>query len=344
MIKNNLSDVVTSLSALPAQLDEVLNGKQLFTWQPAGPLNKVVVCGMGGSNLGGRIIASALAKQLTAPLLINAQYTLPKFVDQQTLLILSSYSGNTEETVANARLALRAKAQIVVLTADQASQLNNFARQHHLPLLAFPTQHNPSGQPRLGLGYSVAGLLVILRAAGLLKLNSKELTAVIHNLSAKNKQLALKAANNPAKKLANNINKQVVLAGPEFLAGNLHTLRNQLNENAKHFASYLTVPDMNHYALEGLAKPGGNRRRTVFVFFNSALAGPKISRRSQLTRTVVKKNGLTVLEHALGGATELAQALEMLQFGAWLSFYLAVKNKVNPLAIPWVDWFKQQLK
>ena len=134
-----------------------------------------------------------------------------------------------------------------------------------------------------------------------------------------------------------------VIVAAEFLVGNLNILRNQFNETGKNFASFLELPDLNHYALEGLANPKSNKNNLMFLFFDSLLYHPRVARRADLTKQIARKNKIKVLEHRLYGATKLEQALEMMQFGCWLTYYLAMLNNVNPVKIPWVDWFKKEL-
>ena len=134
-----------------------------------------------------------------------------------------------------------------------------------------------------------------------------------------------------------------VIVGAEFLVGNLKILRNQFNETSKNFAAYLELPDMNHFALESLANPKKNSNNLIFLFMDSDLYHPRVIKRSALTKQIVKKNNLEYIEHKLSGASKLEQAFEMLQFGSWVTYYLAMLNNVNPVEIPWVDWFKKEL-
>jgi hypothetical protein len=155
----------------------------------------------------------------------------------------------------------------------------------------------------------------------------------------------VKTENNIAKKIALELKgKQPVLVGSEFLLGNLHAFRNQLCENSKNFAVYLPLPDLNHYLLESLKNPAKNTAQLAFVFFNSKLYHTRVQRRSKLTREVVDKNNIKTLEYDLKGKTKLAQSAELLQLGSWISFYLSALNNVNAGEIPWVNWFKEQLK
>jgi glucose/mannose-6-phosphate isomerase len=150
---------------------------------------------------------------------------------------------------------------------------------------------------------------------------------------------------NDAKIIAEKIWGRIpIFVGAEHLAGNLHALRNQINECAKQFAAYLTLPELNHYAMEGLAFPAENKDNLIFIFFESKLYSNRIKTRLQLTKKVIARNKLPVFGFIFTGADKTAQAFEFLAFGSWVSFYLGMLNGVDPVKIPWVDWFKKELK
>ena len=306
----------------------------------------IVVAGMGGSNLAGRIIASVFAEDLKIPLLINADYELDGFINKDTLFIASSYSGSTEETLHAYAEAKQAKAKIIVLSkADSNNRLTALAAKDKYPYLAFTAAANPSHQPRLGLGYSLAFTLAILKQAGVLKTSSQKILSAAAKMKHISDKLAPEKSNNPASKLADQIFRKniIIITGP-FLAGNAHALRNQFNENSKNLASYLTLPELNHYALEGLAHPQSNSADVACLFFESSLYSPRVSKRLDLTKKVVIKNKIKTAAIKLSGKDKLEQSLEMLCLGAWITYYLAGKNQVDPSLIPWVDWFKKELK
>jgi glucose/mannose-6-phosphate isomerase len=346
-----------SLKLLGEQITDSLKQAEKFklpkTYQK---INKIVVSGMGGSNLGGRILSAVFDQELKLPILINADYEVPRWVDSQTLFVISSYSGSTEETVHAYAEAKKKKAKIVVLTGAEPNSakapldkgknpLIALATKDNFPCLSFTPAFNPSAQPRLAIGYAVTLLAVILNQAGAIKLSAKELTLVAGKLKTWGAKLIPEKSDNVASKLADKLfGKNIVIISGGFLAGNAHTLRNQFNENSKNFACYLTLPELNHYALEGLSWPKSNVDNLSCIFFESSLYSPRVAKRLELTKQVMAKNKIKTLSASLKGATKLEQSLEMLQLGSWITYYLAEKNKVNPLAIPWVDWFKKELK
>ncbi|MEI6379137.1 MAG: SIS domain-containing protein [Candidatus Falkowbacteria bacterium] len=345
--QQDFDSTVASLSALPDQITDILTvGQQLTLPDNYRDFNKVVVSGMGGSNLGARIIASVFADELKMPIIISADYQIPAFVDANTLFILSSYSGGTEETLASYQEAKRQGAKCLVITAESAdNQLVSLAKTDNLPILAFQATHNPSGQPRLAVGYTCFALSAVLDKLGIINLNQLSIKNTLQKMKGWGDAMLPDKEDNDAAKIAGGLKgRQIVLIAGDFLAGNLHTLRNQLNENSKNFASYLVLPDLNHHAMEGLAKPDSNKDDIIFVFFDSSLYSEKVQQRAKLTKQVVAKNGIAFADIQLLAHTKLGQSLEMLQLGAWVTLYLALENGVNPLTIPWVDWFKAELK
>jgi len=339
--------VAESIAALPEQLKDALKQAQNFKIPAAyKKINRIVLSGMGGSNLGARIITSLFREELKLPLIIEAGYEIPGCVDKNTLFIISSYSGTTEEPLSTYAAAKKRGAKIIGLSdIGENDKLDKMLAGKDLSL-TFAAGINKSQQPRLGLGYAVVALLVILQKVGAIKFNSQEIIKAAEFIATQVKKLALKnnLILNPAKKTAREIfGKQAVLVGGEFLEGNLHALRNQFCENSKNFASYLVLPDMNHYAVEGLGNPASNKKDLIFGFFESDLYHPRVQKRLALTREIVKKNKIKIFSYKLTGANKLIQSFEILNFGSWLTFYLAMLNEVNPSLIPWVDWFKKKL-
>jgi glucose/mannose-6-phosphate isomerase len=341
--------VAESNELLPDQLRQVLDEARLIKMpHEYSRVTQVVVNGMGGSNIGVGVVKSAFGDRIKVPVSIVPGYSVPAHVDKNTLYIISSYSGTTEEPLGVYREVQKRGARIAAITMDgKKSKLAKLMLKDNIPGYMFKPSYNPSGQPRLGLGYTLFGIAVILAKAGLFKIDVREMEDVIASMEIWGRELKPEspARLNPAKKLAAEVfGKIPVLVGAEHTAGNIRVLRNQINECSKNFAACLTLPDLNHHAMEGLAFPAANKTNLMFMFFDSELYHPRIRKRSRLTKEVVRKNGIATASHTLKAPTKLAQAFELLQLGVWISYYLGVLNKVDPEKIPWVDWFKEQLK
>jgi glucose/mannose-6-phosphate isomerase len=337
-----------SVSLLPDQIKQVMEENRNLKL-PGGytKFSSVVVDGMGGSNLGARIIKSVFADQLQIPLDIKAGYELPAMVSKNTFYILSSYSGTTEETLSTYKEAKSRGAKIAVLSMESPkSTLIEIAKKEKFPLITFNPKFNPCGQPRLGVGYSIAGLLTFFSKANLIKAEEKELKSIIRQMRRSDTRCVpqVKEKNNEAKKIAIKMfRKMPVLISGNFLEGNIHVLRNQISESGKNFASYLVLPELNHYSMEGLGHPKAEKKDLHFLFIDSNLENKRVQKRSELTKKVIQGEGISLSIYRPKGKTKFEQAFDVLQFGSWVSYYLGLLNNEDPAAVKWVDWFKTEL-
>jgi glucose/mannose-6-phosphate isomerase len=135
-----------------------------------------------------------------------------------------------------------------------------------------------------------------------------------------------------------------VVVVAEHLEGAAHVCANQLNENAKTYSEYRVIPELNHHLMEGLQFPKTNDDTLLFMLVESELYQASNQKRFKLTSEVLVKNTINQQHIALSSPTKLGQAFELMVFGAYVNFYLAMLNNLDPSPIPWVDWFKQELK
>ena len=338
-----------SIELLPDQIEQVLtDSSSIKIPDDYKKCTKILVNGMGGSSLGAYMIKAIFAKELKMPFNVEPGYILPGYVDKNTLYIIVSYSGTTEEPISTYAEAKKRGAKILAIAEDKPnSPLCKLMAKENIPGYIFNPKKNPSNQPRLGVGYTVFGIMSILIRANLIKINNEAIKECLANLKSNTNNLVINkpTKNNVAKKIALAMAERApILVGAEHLAANLHVLRNQINECAKQFSSYLVLPDLNHYAMEGLVNPKSNKKDLIFFFADSKLYHPRVQQRAKLTKQVVAKNKIKVISHELKGATKLEQSFELLQLGSWISYYLGMLNSVDPVKIPWVDWFKKQLK
>lgn len=342
-------NVNQSISQLPDQIRHVLSlSKQIKIPKEYAGVSNIVISGMGGSNLGARIIQSALSAEIKLPFTITPGYAVPGFIGKDTLYIFSSYSGTTEEPLSCYKEVKKRGAKMMGITATGPNNtLEKLMKKDNIPGFVFSPEFNPANQPRLALGYSIFGMMVLLSKAGLFKIKVSQIEGIIDQLEKESRRLDLSAKQktNKAKAISSKLEgKMPILVGAEHLAGNLHAMRNQINENAKAFAAYLDIPELNHYAMEGLLNPSTAKNNLCFVFFESDLYHPRVQRRMALTKQVVQKNGFESITRKLAAKDRLSQAFELLQLGSWISYYLGIIYQVDPVKIPWVDWFKEQLK
>ena len=340
------SSYAQSILDLPKQCQQVADDAARFALPPSyQQTTATVVNGMGGSGLGADILQSIFPDRLKTPFVLTHDYGIPALVGPQTLFIACSYSGGTEETVASLELAVERQAKTVVIASG--GRLASAAKQHNLPAFLFEPRFNPSGQPRLGLGYTFTALWAVLGKANVLPFAPNDVKQFINALTAAEAQFGFDAPaeKNSAKQLALAMHgrQTLVITAPQ-LAGSAHTFANQCNESAKHYVMYATLPELNHHLLEGLSNPPKLSEKMLTVFLTSPMHSPKIQKRFHITRDVFTKQGFPTFQYDAASTDAFALVGEMLQFGNYASFYLSALNRIaDPNAIPWVDYFKEQL-
>lgn len=300
-------------------------------------VNSVVISGMGGSGLGAHLIKTLFAGELKIPIEIVNDYHLPAYVGNKTLVIASSYSGNTEETLTAVMGAKKKRAKIVVLCAGGG--LADFAKSNKLPALVFTTENNPCNSPRMGIGYSLAGQLLILSKAGILNFSKNKLMDIADKLEKYGGVLV-----NAGKELARKtLDKSVWYIASEHLLGNAHVAANQMNENGKRFAGYFAIPELNHHLMEGMLNPESNKKALLFVLLESDLYNKRTQRRYEVTKDVLTKNGISFETYKLTAGDRVGQMCEALALCGYISYYSAILNNIDPTDIPFVDYFKEQM-
>lgn len=305
-------------------------------------VKNVIVAGMGGSALGARLIDSLEYEILKVPLEIVNDYHLPSYVNENTLVIASSYSGSTEETLSCYRQAKKLKAK--VLSISTGGELANLANKDKVPSFVFKPQFNPSNQPRLGIGYSTISLMLIMAKLKLISLSDEQVGRIISVAEKSNREYGIENVDNQAVRLAGKLMGRIpVLIAAEHLYEATHTTKNQLNENAKTFSAHFAIPELNHHLMEGLSFPKTNKDNLLFIFYISNLYHFRIQRRFELTKKLVESAKIPTFTFIPQSKTRLEQTFEVIQFGNFYSFYLALLNGLDPAPIPWVDWFKEQM-
>jgi glucose/mannose-6-phosphate isomerase len=305
-----------------------------------------VIAGMGGSHLGAQIINSVYHHSLTVPLIIQNDYHLPGYIGKNSLVIATSYSGNTEETISFVHQARKVGARIVCISTG--GELEAIALEANLPHFIINSQHNPSKIPRYGAGYLFIAQMAILAKTGVINFTSEELNQIITTLQSQNNRFSpqVPTVKNLAKQFALNTSKEcIILAASEHLVGSAYILKNQINETAKHFAALFPIPELNHHLLEALENPPSNIKNLHFVFINSGLYHPRIQARYDITREVVQKIGHPITDFQPQSNTILEQAFETIAFGSYAAIYLSLINhKLSGEPNPWVDYLKTELE
>ena len=303
----------------------------------------IVVMGMGGSALGPHMVQTAFFDRLKVPMTIVNGYSLPGFVGKKILVILSSFSGNTEEVLSAADEVKKVGAMAVVICAG--GDLAKKGKKYSWPVYQFEPGELAK-QPRLGTGFSLAGTLGILERLKLVKVTAAEIDGMRIAMGEVIDSCAVdvKTKENPAKTVAKSLADCVVLiiAG-EHLVGTAHVFANSINETAKQFAVPFALPELNHHLLEGLTYPKGFAQKTVAFIIQSSLYNERTQKRVLVTADMLEDQGIAVVDYVTRGSDRLEEVGEVLQFASFVSYYMAMKNGVKPEEIPFVDAFKKEM-
>ncbi len=308
-------------------------------------IKNIIFLGMGGSTLGSHVIKSAFFSNLKYPVEIVNGYHIPAFLDKDSLVIVSSYSGTTEEPLAAAKEALQKKAKILSITSG--GELEKWSKKNKIPALIFDTKNNPCGSPRMGLGYSIVGQILLLSKIGVLKFSSADVNSFVKIIDKYRNKWGVKTGVNEnfAKQLAEDtLGRSVWYVGSEHLGGSVHIGANQMNENAKRFAGYFLIPELNHHLLEGGMFPKSNTKNILFILVESNLYDKKIQKRYEITKKILAQNKINFRVYRSQERSPLAQVAEVLLLTSYTSFYSAILEGLDPTAIPFVDFFKAELK
>ncbi len=325
----------SSTELIVDQLDAAWKEVQSCIIESLEGIKNIVFCGMGASIYGALVTKALFGSKFSYPAEIVSDYHLPSYVDNNSLVILTSYSGTTEEVLSCAKEAREKEARMLVLT--RGADLAEFAKSNTIQGYIFNEKFNPSGVPRLGAGYTIVGLIGLLYKAAVVLLDTQALEKAIATLKTKIPTIK-EAAKNYAVQLQNTI---PIIFSAEHLNGNAQIFRNQFNETSKTFAAYFLVPDLNHHLMEGLQFPKESKLR--FIALQSKNYSQNNRKRVDLTIEVVKQNKHTIDVYQLSGETVFDDFLEVLAYSSYLTLYLGLLYDQNPAVNPWVDYFKQQL-
>ena len=334
--KFDVNDCYGSTRQLPEQILQVIDDTSKIKF-PNTYRNSdlIAIAGMGGSIYSAYVARSLLNENLTKPLAILNGYRIPQYVLRDTFFMAVSYSGNTEETVGATLAAIKDNDAVTGVVGG--GKLAEIFNENKTPFYNFVPTHNPCNAPRIGLGYTIFGPLMILQRLGYMNFEVKQLCKAIEYLQKNDKYIQEKAASDAAK-LKDSI---VVFVGTNHMSGLVHIARNQMNETAKTMSTFQLVPELNHHMLEGLEHPKNSKVK--FLFYNSLLSHERNQKRLSITKEVLGKQGMPYLDVNFDTNDKFEEFLAYLSYGAYLSFFLGIENGVNPTTNPWVDYFKDKM-
>ena len=319
------------IERFPEQLEEAIAIADHTSIPALGEIRNIAVCGLGGSGIGGTIVSNLLARDLPIPMAVNKTYDLPAFIDENTLVIISSYSGNTEETLEAMDHAVARGAMLVAVTSG--GQVADRATAEGYPVILIPG----GDPPRACLGYSMIQLLHILASQRLIAPDWRtSLRAGIDLLRTEGQ-----AIRSEAESIADRIHDKLpVLYADDRMEGVAVRWRQQLNENAKMLCWHHVVPEMNHNELVGwrTARPDW-----AVLFLTTDGDHPRITRRMEINRQVMERYAETIVDVQASGTDDLQRAIHLIHLGDWVSWFVSEQRGMDAMEIEVIDHLKAAL-
>jgi glucose/mannose-6-phosphate isomerase len=292
----------------------------------------VTVLGMGGSAIGGDLAAALLVNDLGVPMQVHRDYGLPKYVGRDSLVIASSYSGNTEETLSGFAEARSRGAKILAMTTG--GKLADEAKAAKVPLVTFTYK----ARPRATLGWSLGLVLGALSRIGLVRDLSNDITIAISELE--------RYAGTPdiGKDLARRLYGRIVgVYGAGVMGVMARRWKGQWNENAKNWSFFDVMPELNHNAVVGFPHPDIAPEALTIIFLRSSRDNPRVSTRFDVTAQLLGRARIPVEQLTFRGANMLSEALQAVYLGDHVSFYVTLLNGEDPSPNTSIDYLKAEL-
>ncbi len=318
------------LAGFPAQCRRGLALAERVPLDGLAGFSRVVVLGMGGSGIAGALLGSLLPVEVVPV----RDYTVPPWIGEESLVVALSYSGNTEETLAAFAEARRRTRRLLAVTSG--GELGRACAAQRIPWIEIPQGY----QPRAALGYLLFPLLGLFRRLGL----GPDLGEALAVLDALARALAPGEGENEAQKLARRLEGRVPLiygAGPT--APVAFRWKTQLNENAKQPAFWAELPELCHNEVVGYELTGRILPQGTVLFLRSAHDHPRVGKRVEILQELLAARGIPWLDVPGRGEGSAAQLLSLLYLGDWVSYYLALLNRVDPTPVAIIHELKARL-
>lgn len=334
---SNMFDVLASFSRQITEARDIGNSIDLN--EDYSSVKNIIICGMGGSAIGGDLIRSLFQYEFSVPVYVNRNYRLPEFAGKDTLVIVSSYSGNTEETLSAYSEAKNKGCRIICISSG--GKLSLFAQNEEKLLITIPKGY----QPRCALAYSFFPIVIFLTKAGLLKDKSSEIEKIISRMRQRSAEYSVLNDSNSALKTAQLIQgKFPVIYSSTDLSdiANLR-MRCQMNENSKSLAFGNVLPEMNHNEIVGWQNNPQLLKNIIVISISDKDDLPEIKKRRQITTELIKPLAGAFAEVEGEGSSLPERTFDVIYFGDWVSFYLAILYKTDPTPVEKINYLKSKL-
>ena len=335
------SNLYPEMIALPEQLAAAWDLGSRLPLPAWSDLRQILIAGMGGSAIGADLLAAYAELIAKIPIVVHRDYDLPAWASgAQTLVIASSHSGDTEETLSVFSQAVARGCRLLVVTTG--GQLAELAQSRGIPVW----QYNHSGQPRMAVGWSFGLLLAAVFREGLIPDPQAELEEAIQAMREQRGGLSREepSATNPAKRQAGQLmGRGVLVLGAGVLAPVARRWKGQINELAKAWAGFEAIPEADHNTLTGISHPAETLSHTVVLLLKSPADHPRNRLRLDLTKKLLMLEGVGTDFYEAPGKSPLSNQWAAIHFGDYLAYYLALAYETDPTPIPNIQNLKAEM-
>jgi len=335
-------NMLAEIAGLPDQLAAAWAFGQTMPIPAWENITRVLIAGMGGSAIGADLLAAYIEPLSPVPVIVHRDYDLPAWAKgPDTLVIASSHSGSTVETISSFDRAVENKCRILVVTTG--GELAQKASLGGAALWMF----DHSGQPRAAVGYSFGLLLAVFSRLGLIPDPEAELQGAVQSMKAQQTNLTpeIPAMDNPAKRLAGQcVGRWVAVLGAGIMTPVARRWKGQISEIAKAWAQFEFIPEANHNTLAGIVHPERLLDQTTILFLRSKVNHAQNQLRINLTKEIFMLEGLGTDFVDVQGESRLAQLWTMLHFGDYIAYYLAMAYQVDPTPVASIEGLKARMK
>lgn len=302
-------------------------------------ITHILFCGMGGSAIGGDLLASYFQDELDVPIIVNRNYTIPGFVGEHSLVVVSSYSGNTEETLSAFYAAKKAGAQIVGISSN--GEVETQLSAHDYPLI-----HIPGGmQPRAALGFSFIPMARLFRQMGLVRMDVvADIEETIEYVRSLSDRYQRNSEENLAFRTAKNIigTVPVIYTVPELEVVGVRW-KGQLAENAQMLAFHNRLPEMNHNEIMGWDQQPDFLPKISLIWLEDESSHPSVLRRLTITSDLLREYPQAEWRFTTEGNSWMTRLFSLIHLGDWMSLYAALLQEVDPTPVERIALLKSRL-
>ena len=329
------------IAGLPEQCQEAWGqSKDLRLPDDFREVDKLLVAGMGGSAIAGDFLQVLASQESRIPVTVVRGYDLPRWVDERTLVIVCSHSGNTEEILSCFDQALRLPAKKLAITTG--GRVLELAQQNKVPSITYQYPN----VPRDAFGHGLMRLLAVARALGMLSIDERRVAVAVQQMQALREAIAwhVPEAENDAKRVARSFENAIPFSvGAGYMAPAARRWRTQMNENPDVFAIWDELPELNHNLVVGLRHPSDLLRSIRAVFLDHEGLNARVRLRYGLTIEMFQRAGIGCERIVFPQTDPLAAQLCSVHFGDVVSYYLAMLKGTRPVEVDNINWLKDEL-